>query len=456
MSATSSNPADVSISPNSPSFSTRIKTFLWDQHLPVGLVVMSLFGFLIPAPGLLLSKTPLNTISLLAIFFIGGLGLKTEDMKAAFGKSSVPSLLFGFLSILAISPFIAFLFATDAFRNALGPIEFSSGLSLFAAMPTTVSSGIVMTTDAGGNAVIALLLSVGTNVLGAFTVPFFLSATMRPSDGSDLSATSKAKALDPVDLMWKMMAVIIIPLVAGKIVREYSARVREFVAKYKSELKVTSSLFLISVPWMSMSAAADDIGRARFSDIMLLIILGTIHHIVLLLFNFYACDLLIKVPGLSMGLKEKKAVVISASQKTLNTAVSVIAFLPASLGDKGLITVPSIIAHCIQIIIDGFLVSWWKKQQQPAQQGQQVEQPPSSQLQEAVTGDSSGSKGGVKDGGIVVTASAPVQGVVIEEAVEDSEQVVNSASNKNSIEGVAGDSGSEWKAKGVVVSDEKL
>jgi hypothetical protein len=151
-----------------------------------------------------------------------------------------------------------------------------------------------------------------------------------------------------------------------------------------------------------------------------------------------------------MGLKEKKAVVISASQKTLNTAVSVIAFLPASLGDKGLITVPSIISHCIQIIIDGFLVSWWKKQQQPVQQGQLVEQPPSQQLQEAATGDSAGSKGGIKD-------SAPVQGVVIEEAVEDSEQVVNTASDGNSIEGVAGDSGSEWTAKGVImVSDEKI
>jgi hypothetical protein len=157
---------------------------------------------------------------------------------------------------------------------------------------------------------------------------------MRPSDGSDLSGTSKAKALDPVDLMWKMMVVIIIPLVVGKLVREFSSRVREFVAKYKSELKVTSSLFLISVPWMSMSAAADDIGRARFSDILLLIILGTILHIVLLLFNFYACDLLAAIPGFSIGLKEKKAVVISASQKTLNTAVSVIAFLPAKKKSK--------------------------------------------------------------------------------------------------------------------------
>jgi hypothetical protein len=56
------NPQDT-INPSVP-FIAKLRTFLWDQHLPVGLVVMSIFGFLIPAPGLLLSKTPLNTISL--------------------------------------------------------------------------------------------------------------------------------------------------------------------------------------------------------------------------------------------------------------------------------------------------------------------------------------------------------------------------------------------------------
>jgi predicted Na+-dependent transporter len=351
---------------STPSFISKLRTFLWDQHLPVGLVVMSIFGFLIPAPGLLLSKTPLNTISLLAIFFIGGLGLKTEDMKAAFGKSSIPSLLFGFISILAISPFLSFLFATDAFRNALGPIEFSSGMSLFAAMPTTVY--------------------------------------------------------------------------------------------YKSELKVTSSLFLISVPWMSMSAAADDIGRARFSDIVLLTIIGSVLHLVLLLFNYYSCDLLIKIPGLSIGLKEKKAVVISASQKTLNTAVSVIAFLPASLGDKGLITVPSIIAHCVQIIIDGFIVSWWKKQQ--LEQQQQQQQLPNEQQQEQQQQITNEKQQKVVIDGNNTNDSSRVNEIVVSEsnlpveAVEDSEVTQPPSGEGGSTTNNSNDD--SWKNKGEVTLSGKL
>jgi hypothetical protein len=60
------------------------------------------------------------------------------------------------------------------------------------------------------------------------------------------------------------------------------------------------------------------------------------------------------------SLAHPQAVVVNCSQKTLNTAVSVIAFLPAALGDRGLITVPCIIAHLAQIVMDGFLVARWK------------------------------------------------------------------------------------------------
>ena len=64
--------------------------------------------------------------------------------------------------------------------------------------------------------------------------------------------------------------------------------------------------------------------------------------------------------SLARSLARAQAVVVNCSQKTLNTAVSVIAFLPAALGDRGLITVPCIIAHLAQIVMDGFLVARWK------------------------------------------------------------------------------------------------
>ena len=42
-------------------------------------------------------------------------------------------------------------------------------------------------------------------------------------------------------------------------------------------------------------------------------------------------------------------VVISTSQKTMNTAVSVIQFLPPSAGARGLLILPVLIAHFMQV-----------------------------------------------------------------------------------------------------------
>ena len=74
-------------------------------------------------------------------------------------------------------------------------------------------------------------------------------------------------------------------------------------------------------------------------------------------------------------------VVISASQKTMNTAISVIQFLPPSAGVPGLLTLPVLIAHFVQIVLDAVLVSHWKPVVTPVE--------PASQLHRTDAPDSS-------------------------------------------------------------------
>ncbi|RYD83411.1 MAG: hypothetical protein EOP84_07920, partial [Verrucomicrobiaceae bacterium] len=61
----------------------RLRGFLLRQHLPLGLAVMVLFGFLVPAPGIALGRTPWTTISICGIFFISGAQLQTAEVKSA-------------------------------------------------------------------------------------------------------------------------------------------------------------------------------------------------------------------------------------------------------------------------------------------------------------------------------------------------------------------------------------
>ena len=60
--------------------------------------------------------------------------------------------------------------------------------------------------------------------------------------------------------------------------------------------------------------------------------------------------------------EEYRCVVILTSQKTLPVSITIMSFLPASLGQKGLMTIPAIVGHLSQLLIDSAVVSYWVHQ----------------------------------------------------------------------------------------------
>ena len=59
---------------------------------------------------------------------------------------------------------------------------------------------------------------------------------------------------------------------------------------------------------------------------------------------------------LQLALPERKAVVISASQKTLPIAITVLGFLPPAVGEEGVMAIACIIAQLTQILVDSVLI----------------------------------------------------------------------------------------------------
>eukprot|EP00042_Codosiga_hollandica_P030986 m.184183 g.184183 ORF g.184183 m.184183 type:complete len:220 (-) comp53517_c0_seq5:116-775(-) len=60
---------------------------------------------------------------------------------------------------------------------------------------------------------------------------------------------------------------------------------------------------------------------------------------------------------LALEWPSKVSVILTASQKSLSVSISVLAFLPASLGSQGLMTVSMLIGHVSQIFVDSILVA---------------------------------------------------------------------------------------------------
>ena len=85
--------------------------------------------------------------------------------------------------------------------------------------------------------------------------------------------------------------------------------------------------------------------------LLLVVAVGITLHVVFLAFNG-AMVWVLALPNM-----ERKSVHLLTSQKTLPVAITVLSFLPPSLGNPGLVTIPCIIGHLSQLFIDAFLVS---------------------------------------------------------------------------------------------------
>ena len=315
-----------------------IFSFVKRQMLPTGLLCAAVVGVAWPEPGAFVGALPTQYVAVSIIFLCSGMLLRTDEIRAAF--SAWKASLWGIASILLFTPaigvFLAFQVPVD--RN------FQLGLALFCCMPTTLSSGIALTNQARGNVALALLLTVLTNIIGIFTVPFVLAHLLGILGQIELSAS---------DLLLKLCISILLPLAIGRYVRGF---VQEWVTQNRSNITAISNLALISVPWIKFSESSDALREIAIGSLLILIVGGLSIHVLYLVLNGLVCNVL------RVETASRKAVVLLASQKTLPVAMTVLALIPEEIlasEIKGLVAIPCITFHLGQIFVDAFVATRW-------------------------------------------------------------------------------------------------
>ena len=158
--------------------------FYWNkQFLPCGFATALLVGLSWPLPGRFLGDIELAgwsvmpSLMVVLIFVISGLKLKSDDVRAVLRARR--AIGWGLLAILVVSPVLSFVPLNLAFVR---PAELRIGLTVFCTMPTTLSSGVALVAQGGGNAALALLLTVLTNLVAVFSVPFVLGLVLDAAD----------------------------------------------------------------------------------------------------------------------------------------------------------------------------------------------------------------------------------------------------------------------------------
>ncbi|AQK71494.1 putative sodium/metabolite cotransporter BASS4 chloroplastic [Zea mays] len=319
--------------------------FVRSNFLPLALIGGIILGLLDPTLGCLAHKYSLSKYSTFGIFVI-----------------SVPILLLG--SILLFTPFLAqFIMQVQFF-----PPEFITGLAMFCCMPTTLSSGVTLTQLVGGNSALALAMTVASNLLGIIIVPLSLAKYISNGVGVSL----------PTEQLFKSLVTsLLIPLIIGKVARETSKGIADFVDGNRQGFSVASAVLLSLVPWIQVSRSRPLILSVQVKSFAVAVTIGVyvyhlslpqLLHLALLAFNAAMLAILSRLEqkGESVFAKKEyaRAVILVASQKTLPVLVAVVEQLGGAFGESGFLVIPCVAAHINQIIIDSIIVNWWRQKDQ--------------------------------------------------------------------------------------------
>jgi sodium/bile acid cotransporter 7 len=267
---------------------------------------------------------------ILLIFFISGLMIRTADLRSGVMDSKVN--LITLLIIFIVSPAICALFIYL-------PIDYGIriGLILVAVMPTTLSSGIVMTGAAGGNMAQSLYITILANALCAFTIPIALSWLL------SMAGPSKTVHIDKLAITIKILVLVLLPLSVGMLLR---MRLRPYLDRAVRVLQSVNQLLILVMVWMAVAQSR------------LAILNGGTHIAIVLALSFTYHGLLLAaawlfVRGLNLGPGRRESVVFMGGQKTLTLSV----LLQMSLfPEYGLALTVCVLHHIVHLIMDGYMV----------------------------------------------------------------------------------------------------
>lgn len=324
------------------------RKFVIDNFLPVCFLAAIVLALAWPYPGQQLMRVKIlgnifvfQELAMILVFFIAGFTLKAGDALAALRRGR--GVAWGFLAILGVTPLLGF-----ALRAVpLVPEEFSTAMAIMAAVPTTLGIGVALVVSADGDDAVAVLLTVGTNLLGCVIIPPWLkaygAAALRWGAPMALPGLADGGRVEVLSLFLRLLVTTLAPTVAGCTVRSLWPAARRFATRWKRQLSMAATLLLATIIWQSLSTARPALLRQPFASLVYVVLLSIAQHLVHYAINVFACLVLKLSPP------EATAVAVMGSQKSAPVAVAVAASVAASGEQFGLMVVPMIINQLLQV-----------------------------------------------------------------------------------------------------------
>jgi sodium/bile acid cotransporter 7 len=319
--------------------SGRLLGFFKKYWFLLGILAASALGLLLPQlAGRLNPRSLCSNGIVVVLFLITGLSLPTDAIWK--GIRDVRLHLYLQLFIFALTP-AYFLGSLFLLRGVL-PATFNVGILALACLPTTVSSCVVFTQAAGGNAAGAMFSSTLANSLGVLVSPLLLSFLLRGAHYA-LPLSEVARILANLGLT------ILVPFAAGQGLRLLFAR--QFAARHRAALGVVSNSLILAIIFFAFGKSGrGELFHESAARLLLPFTYLALSHLLLVLGSYAGARLL----GLSAG--NRIAALFVAPQKTIAMGLPLLSSYFA--GNPDLLAaaiLPLLFYHPFQLLVAGVL-----------------------------------------------------------------------------------------------------
>jgi sodium/bile acid cotransporter 7 len=279
--------------------------------------------------GIALKDNHCPEVMIFSIFIFSGLLIESDQIKA--GVKDVKSTVLSLAVIIVFAPLSALLLSFLPLETGV-----VIGLFIVAVMPTTLSSGIVMTGIAGGNMAHALFVTILSNLIAIFSIPVVLSILL------SFLEQEKELVIDQGAIFIKLILLVLFPLMIGMVAK---AKVFKFGQPGRFKFQVINQFMILGIVFISLAGAKEVLVGKGAAFLYILVLVGGFHLMLL-----GASFLLVKLFRVEKGRYE--SIVFMGSQKTLALSVMIQVTYFNEFGTALLVCV---VHHIIHLMIDGYL-----------------------------------------------------------------------------------------------------
>ena len=299
-----------------------------------------IIAYLFPEGIVLFPLKTITDIGIGFIFFFYGLKLSPAEFKLGFLNYKVHIVIQ--LTTFLVFPLLTLLFL-PFFENGTGS-ELWIALFFLGTLPSTVSSSIVMVSLAKGNLPAAIFNASLSGLIGIFATPIWLSFF--------LSGNADFEFLDVlIKLCWQ----IIMPLILGLILQKFLGN---FARKHSKKLGLLDKTTIILIVYSSFSNSFSSNIFSSVNSQDLIKLTG----IVILLFFVVYFGLGLLCNFLGFNLKDKITAQFCGTKKSLVHGSVMVKVIFGNLANTGLLLLPIMIYHSLQLLLIAFYAEKYRKQ----------------------------------------------------------------------------------------------